>query len=290
MTLDADKQELGQFSQKEPLKFGFLKEKAREAGLSTQDFIGQFADKIMKQQDQHEQPKNNTELIEIKEILKEQTKALNALASNMLIQQRSQPEPTDTSINQLSGLIGAFRELQNYNNSVIDGYRSIKQDVVSEIGDLPYDDEDKVFSPEDYFLKVIADKMAGQGAKAGLTPSYPAAPPVQQPQNQPPFIVPNSQQEVTQEQRKMDPQDIDKIADEIPPQIKEAIRRGTLTLESAKQMVKGNKYGAFIKESDIEKVYTKIKGEDKPVTGKEQPNEERLFDAVKSKKKYEKKK
>tara|TARA_Y100000310_G_scaffold105331_1_gene103770 strand:+ start:3675 stop:4400 length:726 start_codon:yes stop_codon:yes gene_type:complete len=185
----------------------------------------------------------------------------------------SQPQtintPTGNPFAQITEFTQAMTGLSQYNQSVIDGY---KQQAEGILADMPKDSSPAEETPENYFMKVITDKLlqqkqSGQPAGGLIPPLPPAVDP--KPANN---IVPNSGGSTM---------DINKVAAQMPPQIKEAIKRGSLSLENCKQMIAGSQYKDLVAPKDVEAVYNQIRG-DNPVTGKEQPNEKRLYDAVKS--------
>lgn len=260
MTLTADKQELGAFSQKEPLKFGFIKEKAKAAGMSTQDFIGHFADKLMSMEQQPTQQKDNKDIAEVKDIIKEQAKLLETLTITLSNSTQNKPQQIENPLNNLSSLISAFKELQNYNNSVIEGYKTTQNDALTSLKHLQEGEEGEEFAPEDYFMKVLADKMAGKLNSTPLSSTNTTKEVSISSQNHsqvsPPVIVPKNKEEIP-----MKEEDIAKVAAEIPPNIQEQIKKNELTLASAKNLVKNSQYGGFISDSDVEKVYNKVKND-----------------------------
>lgn len=240
--LDENTQELGVFSQKNPLKFGFLKQKAKDLGLSTQDFIEQFADKIMKQEQQPSQPQPNSDIAEIKDLLKEQTKAIMALA-----QRQVAPAPQQTNpFGMIKDFTEALKSLRSYENEVITGFKTLQQEIAE---NLPTD-EVLEQNPEDAIAhELLKTLFANQKAGAVSPQTTPIA------KLTAPFIVPNSP-EVKQEQPKMNTEEIVKAT---PEAYKQLIKDGKITLEQAKAEVKKQEFP--LTEQEVEAAFNKIREE-----------------------------
>jgi len=109
--LDDDKRELGKVSQKEPEKFGRLKQRALDLGMSTEEFILHAANAPTKQQEV-------TEISEIKQSIKELSNITQQLRNGqqpqvMQPQIPFQPPPPDllSQAQNMASLISTIKEM-----------------------------------------------------------------------------------------------------------------------------------------------------------------------------------
>lgn len=240
MVLDENKQELGQFSQQFPLKFGFLKQKAKELGMSTQEFIEHFADRIMKQEPQQNQSVPNKEITEIREILKEQSKVILSLTQNTVNKPLNSPQTTPDPFSQLKGLIGAFKELRSYDNEVIAGYRNMKNELLQDF--TPEENAIEEYAPEDKMLYSLFHKALNNQKQEETK--------YQTEEKQDTIIVPNSESENV---------NTEEIVQATPQEYKQSIKEGKISLEEAKAKVR--ELGIPLTNQQIEEAFNMIKEE-----------------------------
>jgi antitoxin component of RelBE/YafQ-DinJ toxin-antitoxin module len=236
MVLDAEKQDLGVFSQKEPLQFGFIKQKASDLGMTTQEFIKAFADKVMKQAEQPQPTLSNDEIKEIKEQIKEQSKAIALFMQNMANKQVSPPQPP---LQGLREIVSAMKELRAYDNEVIAGYKATVQETVSEMPDLSSLTDEEGGSELGDLMKlmtIIAPNGAAGNSSQGIKVSTPA-------------VTPSNEVHAV---------NYNEIAAKVPQNIKDGIKDGSITYESFFALAR--QHTAQGTEQDIKKVYDIVKG------------------------------
>jgi len=129
----------------------------------------------------------------------------------------------------------------------------IRSGLIGDADDSEPDDVQDVIAKE--VISLLKNRVGGGVQQPIITPT---TSPIST--AAPPPIINTTSTEV----RQVEQVDLDKAAERIPEFIKEGIRNGDISLETAKEsaMVEIRKRGLDVTEQDIEKIYNKIKGEE----------------------------
>ena len=173
--LDEFKQFLGRFANKNPEKFGKIKQIAKDMGVSTEDVLANSAEFLINQQSQqtstnfNETSRESQEKVKELESLGQEIQSLReeiaALAEKKAAEPVQQPQqPQQDQIQQATNQFSAIESfakamgsLRSYENTVIDGYKGIREEVEKKILENMPEEEDLEAvseSPEDYALKL----------------------------------------------------------------------------------------------------------------------------------------
>lgn len=196
MKLDDLKRALGRVSNKEPSKFGFLKQKALEAGMSTDEYIVSLAEMLGSEtpsqpmssvQSQQTQQNSSNQSSEI-EALREEIRSMKAIPVN----QPAQPQQAPFSAENIQGYVTAFgavvstiREMfpQQKVTDVMQELEAL-QKFQEKMGASEPDREDDEFKQYgmQFLSQVLGGGQAGTPMPANPAPQ-PAQVPVQSPQS-----------------------------------------------------------------------------------------------------------
>lgn len=234
MTIDDDKRDLSNVSQKEPAAFGRIRQRAMDLGMSTQEFILSHDPERTKQA--APATPNASE-----EILKELIKEVKALKETPRIPPYTAPQASDPFAS-LKGFVEAMKTLRAYDNEVITGHTAAVDRALSMVPDEAPDE-----APEDDFFSFLKQLPQHQAQAA---PSWDGGPvhnyAVQTP--------PPAPQSPTMPQKNP----MEQLEAQVPTHIKAMIRSGQISKELA--ISEGKKQYPQAKDEDIAALYDHIKG------------------------------
>jgi hypothetical protein len=248
MTIDADKAELGTFSQAKPLEWGILKQKAKDLGVSTQDLILKAAEMIKNQPIQHEQ-QTTINQPQNQENLKAEIKAIQQA---ILLLAKQQAQPADQFAGMKS-MIETMKAMREYDNSVIQGFKQIQEQIrtespeIEEIYDQPDDNPLSFIKELNSILGSFAPGAAAPGAQAPMHAN----------------TSPGIQGGEIKKNQESDPEmraNTKLIVAAIPAEIKEQIYEGKISEDQfmIKAREEANKRGLHIDDHTIKEVYQEI--------------------------------
>lgn len=237
MALNDDSAAIGRTSQKEPEKMGRLRQKALDLGMGVDEYILHVADKVSNAEKETKANDLTPAINAMQTAIAELAKEVRRMQETPKIQ-HIQPAQEINPFGQLSGLLGALTSLQNYNNSVIKGYKDTLEDASSLIPIGEGGEE-----PSDPIL-MLFEKMLS--TPSGI-PQHTTNPGVGW--NTPPAPEPPAPS--------MDNKTIQEKAALVPQNIKEGIKSGAITKEMA--LSEGKKQYPNAKEEDISSLYDHIK-------------------------------
>ncbi len=253
--LDDDKRTMGKTAAKEPAAFGRIKQAALDLGMSSEEYILRKDPQANTQQPATDP---NREIDDLKESVKDLSKEIQTLRAPP---QQAPAATTNNMFDQMNAMATFITSIKSMfpQTSVTD--------VVAQIGALRtaekeiYDSHDDIEpeKPEDYALKLLADKLIGGGVlKPNTAPN--AAPPTQ---NIGAGIVPK---EITKGVVNVKEDQIKQTIEQIPAFIKAGIKSGEISLHDATAMVmeESKKRNLPVTEEDIKKIYNGVRSEDQP--------------------------
>ena len=158
MALDEFNREIGKFSQEYPEKFGKIKQKALDLGISTRELFAKLADSIDKQQQHTPQQPNNKELDDLQDEVKKLVAEVRGLRD-------TPPQPAPTQSGAMSGVTEfaqAMTAMKQLESTLIGGYEAMLDKAqIKALESLPADEgvDAEAESPEDYAMKKLSDVL-----------------------------------------------------------------------------------------------------------------------------------
>lgn len=243
-----------------PANWGLLKQKAMEQGLPVKDFILYVAEQLDRQPKPQEKPADNSEVTALKQEISE--------IKTLLRQQAQAPPPMPTPQASGFGAIGEFasamRQMKEYENSLINGYTSMRRDIMSEIqAVMPEDDDEpEAETPEEYaqktLFKAFADRIRSSAVGGGLQQAQSANTTLSS--VAPVANSPSTTMNGVMNMIEIPDKDIPEMLEKLPAELKEAIQADKVSL--AQFQAEADQRGfTMISDNSIEKLYTAIKKE-----------------------------